>query len=264
MQEFFLDGDTSQEPQVSKASDKSWILNEVGLCLMNLGRLNEAVPFYERAVVMRLDLEDRPNASAGYRNLANLYFQFGALEAGAAAAHEALVLARRAEDKRGEAISLEWQAWAAHLRGDLEMASETFAQAEALEREIASDIQYIYSVNGIQHAEHLRRTNDAVYARRVTDANLEICERNHWVKSISMCYRVLGDLDAESGHRDDVRQHYDEALKIARSISYRPALIEALLAQGALVCAAWAGRGGGLCGFTRGIGIRVKWRLPHL
>ena len=74
MQEFFPNSDTSQEPQVSKASDKSWILNEVGLCLMSLGRLSEAVPFYERANAMScLTQKNGDNASVGYQNLAELH-----------------------------------------------------------------------------------------------------------------------------------------------------------------------------------------------
>ena len=50
-----------------------------------------------------------------------------------------------------------------------------------------------------------------------------------------MCHRVLGDLDAIEGQHDGARAHYDEALRIARSISYRNVLIEALLARGRYV-----------------------------
>ena len=78
------------------------------------------------------------------------------------------------------------------------------------------------------------------YAHRVTEANLQICERNHWVYQISWCHRVLGDLDFDpstssgqrSGNHESARTHYETALKIARSISKRDVLIEALLARG--------------------------------
>jgi tetratricopeptide (TPR) repeat protein len=245
MLEFFPDGNASggNEPQVSDPRRKSWILNEVGFCLMSLGRLGEAVPFYERAVAGYAELEDWHNASGGYRNLASLHVYLGALEQSAAAAREALALARRAENKQEERDSLAWQAWAAHLRGDLDAASAAFQQAEALEREIDSDVRYLYSLPGIFHADHLRRTGQAGTARRVTEANLAICERYRFIKSISQCHRVLGDLDADlspdpgqAGHAS-ARAHYDEALRIARAITYRPALIEALLARGR-----WAAR----------------------
>jgi tetratricopeptide (TPR) repeat protein len=148
-------------------------------------------------------------------------------------------LARRAENEHDECQSLSLQAWAAHLRGELEAAGVAFAQAEALEREIDSTKRYLYSLRGINHANHLRRTGQADYARRVSEANLEICQRNHWSDQASMCHRVLGNLDADptassgqAGQHASARQHYDEALKIARGISDRAALIEALLARG--------------------------------
>ncbi len=232
MMQFFPHGDTYQEPQVSKASDKSWILNEVGMCLMSLGRLATAVPFFERRIQMSLSIEDWREASIGYQNLAELNAHLGRLAASATAAEEALTLARRAENKRDERNSLAYQAWAVHLRGQVDEASAAFQQAEALEREIESSVQYLYSLRGIQHAEHLRRVGQADDARRVTAANLTICERNRVVSQISMCHRVLGELDADEGNHAPARDHFDTALTIARSISHRPALIEALLARG--------------------------------
>jgi tetratricopeptide (TPR) repeat protein len=240
MQEFFHGGDTSGEPQVSDPEDKSWILNEVGLCLMNLGRLGEAAPFYERAKEITLNTKDWRNASRGYQNLAELHAYLGALDASAEAAREAQALARRAGFKPFEMISLAYQGWAAHLRGDLEAAGAAFQQAEALGREVNPTMRYLYSLQGIFHADHLRRAGDASagsgraadYARRVTEANLDFCERNRWAEDMSWCHRVLGDLDADAGQHDTARAHYDEALKIARGITNRPALIEALLARG--------------------------------
>jgi tetratricopeptide (TPR) repeat protein len=213
---------------------------------MSLGRLGEAVPFFERANKIKLKItKDWLNASVGYQNLAELHAHLGALAAAADAAGEALALARRAENKREEMFSLAWQARTSHLRGDLEAAGAAFGQAEALEREIDSSKRYLYSLRGIGHADHLRRAGApprgtgqaAAYTRRVTEANLEICERNRWAFLVSMCHRVLGDLDADVGEHDSARGHYDEALKIARGITRRDVLIEALMARGR-----WAAR----------------------
>ena len=230
--EFFPDGDTFQEPQVSDPNGKSWILNAVGFYLMNLGRLSEAVPFYERSSQMLEDMEDWKSVSISYGNLAELYNHLGRLRESAQAAAEALQLARRAEDKLWEGISLAWQAWSAHLHGDLEAAGTAFQQAEALERETDPGKRYLYSLRGIQHADNLRRVGEADYARRVTEANLEICEHYHWADTISMSYRILGDLAADAGDHESARQHYEAALKIARSITRQDVLIEALLTRG--------------------------------
>jgi len=61
---------------------------------------------------------------------------------------------------------------------------------------------------------------------------------------ISQCHRVLGDLDADARDHESARAHYDQALKIARSITDRAVLIEALLARGR-----WAARHPDLTGF---------------
>jgi tetratricopeptide (TPR) repeat protein len=225
MQEFFPQGDTSQEPKVSKPSYKPFILNDIAFCLVSLGRLREAPPFYELQNDIQLSESDWGNASGGYLNLADLYAYLGDLVASAESAREAIALSDRAENKNYKSDSLGYLAYAEFLQGDGTTSGEAFEQAEVLEREINPSKQYLYSQRGIKHAEYLLRYGEADYARRVTEANLEICKRNNWVKDISQCYRVLGDLSIDS-------LHYVEALKIARSISHRPSLIEALLGYG--------------------------------
>jgi tetratricopeptide (TPR) repeat protein len=232
LSEFFLNGDTSQDPQVSDPKHKSWILNAVGLRLMNLGRLSEAPPFFERYVQGNIAAQDWHNASIGYRNLAGLYAHLGELAKSAQAAQQALDLARRAGNKQDEVNSMGFQAWAVHLLGDRETASEIYLQAEALQREIQPTLRYHYSTDG-KHADHLRRTGQADYARRVTEANLAGWVRDYkWPADDSRCRRTLGDLDTDAGQHESAHQHYDTALKIARNISHRPSLIEALLARG--------------------------------
>jgi tetratricopeptide (TPR) repeat protein len=225
---------------VSDPGHKSWILNAVGFCLMSLGRLATAVSFYERHNQIKIELEDWHNASIGYQNLASLNAHLGRLAASAAAAGEALALARRAENKEDERNSLAYGAWAAHLRGEMEAAGAAFREAEALERELyekSHGIKTLVSQRGVRHAAHLRRVGQGDYARRVTAANLTICERNRWADNTSRSHRVLGELDGDEGDHASARDHFDEALAIARSISVRDVLIETLLARGR-----WAAR----------------------
>jgi tetratricopeptide (TPR) repeat protein len=161
-----------------------------------------------------------------------LHAQLGALEASAEAARQALDLARKAEDKKSECNSLVSMAWAVHLQGDMVNAEKLFAQAETLEREIDSAKKYLYGTRDIPHAEHLRRSSKFDYAGKVIKANIEVATRMHIAFHLTQCYRVLGDLEFDSGNHQSARAHYESALKIARSISYRQVLIEALLARG--------------------------------
>lgn len=232
MENFFPDGDITREPLVSNAGDRRFTLNSIGLCLMSLGRLREAVPFCERATNSCVIFEKWRNAGVGYVNLTELYIALGTLVASAQAVQEAVTLARRVENVGDECQSLATQAWVVHLRGDMSAAEIAFAEAAVLEQIANSSVKYLYSNRGVYHANHLCRIGQPALARCVAEANLQICEKNHFIKSISQCHRILGDLDADVGQHLYARTHYDTALKIARSISYRPALIEALLARG--------------------------------
>ena len=155
-----------------------------------------------------------------------MYACLGDLVASAESAREAIVLSDRAENKNYKRNSLAYLAYAAFLQGDGTTAGESFQQAEALNRVLNSSNQYLHSIMSIFHAEYLLRYDEADYARRVTEANLKICKRNNWLSDNSRSHRVLGDLGI------DPQVHYAEALKIARSISHRHSLIEALLGYG--------------------------------
>lgn len=232
MREFFPGGDTSLEPLVSRSNDKSRILKEVGLCLKNIGRGNLADLFYERALAIDLESGDCANASVVYQNLSDLYCNRGNLAKSLQAADQALDLARRAEIKDYECDSLLYQAQAHHLQGDLDKASQHFREAKALKIENDPSKSYLYGSSGIQHADHLRRRGEADYALKVTQANLEICEINHWPNSISSCHRILADLFSDAGQQEEARESYSRALDIARGIFHRLVLIEALLGRG--------------------------------
>lgn len=230
--EFFPSSDLSQNPSMNSIDQIRYILNEVGWCLMNLGSLHEAIPFYKRHNAICEERQDWKNASTGYRNLADLHTLLGALNTSTEAAYQALNLARRAEDKQYITNSMGFQAWSAHLLGDIKSASTIFLEAESLQREIEPSLQYHYDTDGVKHTEHLRLTGDTKYARRVAEANLRICEAYHALRAISACQRALGDLDTDDGNHESARDYYESALKIARSISHRQVLVEALLARG--------------------------------
>jgi tetratricopeptide (TPR) repeat protein len=225
MQEFFPQGDTSQEPQVSNPNDKSFVLGVIALCLMSFGRLREAPPFYKRSNQFSIAESDWSEASMDYQNLAELYTYLGDLGASTESAREAIALSDRAENKKYKCYSLAYLAYAAFLQGNGTTAGESFQQAEALEREINS-IQYLCSQRGIRHAEYLLRYGESDYARRVTEANLSFAVGKPNPSDASQSHRVLGDLGINP------QVHYAESLKIARSISRRDILITALLGYG--------------------------------
>lgn len=242
--EFFPRGDISQEPQLSNSASKGWILTRVGICLMNIGSLRKGMPFYERALSCSLESEDWLNASISYFNLAELCAHLGEFAASEKAAKKGLALPRHAHKLMGVGDLLVLQGllgWIAHLRGDVHKAREAFKRAEALQRKAIPSKRYLFGMPGILQANHLRRVGHPTRARRGIQANMKLCEdySDFPVHQLSQCHCILGNLDADEGNYDSARDHFAEALKVARNISVRPALIEALLARGR-----WAARRG--------------------
>jgi tetratricopeptide (TPR) repeat protein len=231
--EFFPSRDLAQEPAGNNQEFKRFLINAVGLCLTNVGRLREAVPFYERAIKAGMEVEDWRNTSRDNQNLAGLHALLGALAVSAESAAQALDLARRAEDKNNEIESLYWQAWTAHLVGNNKFSSEVFLKADKLDLEVYPNlVEHLHSLMGTGYSEHLRRINDLTYARQIAESSMRYAERNHSIVDLSRCHRVLGDLDSDAGQHETAREHYGEALRIARGISARDVLIEALLGRG--------------------------------
>jgi len=218
---------------------KDFLVNRIGVCLQNLGRLGEAIPFHERSIRMGLDKGDWHNASIDNRNLARIQVERGELSAADTAARDALTLSRRATNQVDERNSLAWLGWVAHLRGSLVDADTHFAQAEDLTRQIDRGDRHLSALSGVQYARHLLRTGRAPEASEVTGYNLESCRDRNYTENVSLCHSLLGELAALADRPEEAREKHDEAVRIARSISVRPVLIDVLSVRGR-----WAARQG--------------------
>jgi len=185
--EFFPYRDSSKESQVSGSYEKIWVLNTVGLCLMNMGNLNNAASFYERVTQRVIEAENWKATSTIYRNLAELHAYLGSLKASAEATRQALFFVHKTEDKDDQRDSLAYHGLALSLLGNLSTASNVFLRAEKLAQETDPGKSYLYSNLGVFCANHFRRTGQPDYARRLTQANLQICEQNHFIQDIIDC-----------------------------------------------------------------------------
>ena len=80
------------------------------------------------------------------------------------------------------------------------------------------DNHHLTALRGVQHALHLLRTGRAHEARQVTDFNREYMQ-NYYPENLSLCYSLLGDLEALASRPDNAEANYDQAVKIAREIA---------------------------------------------
>jgi tetratricopeptide (TPR) repeat protein len=225
---FFPKGDFSQMPLVSKKSDPSWLINEVGWGLLNTGRLIEAKEPLKRSI--DLDIEDNQIAKAtqGYRNLADLQFRIGELESGLESAKKALELSEKARSEEYIVYSKAYLAWILHLMGKSEEAGKEFREAEELQRKLISDSR-LYSWYGVYYADFLILTKRIDGAFELTKQNLKICQSQNWPAEISMCLRLLGSIERVKGNHKEAENHLQNALELARKVGMPFPEIEALL-----------------------------------
>lgn len=250
--EFFPSGDMTRPAIVEDERQQSWILNEVGLCLMELGRLREAKSFFKRALNQTLDQRDWLNASIASQNLAHLQYHMGDLTDGSKAASEAIMLARLVQNRKAERDALIYSARSAFLYGELELARKAFQQAHTITRELFPTRPQLYGWQRIWYAEYLYRAGKIEAARQETEENIDNWAIAHGLRhDESRCHRLLGDIAGLHAHPSNTmgtgllgmpstgplteRQaqgHYNKALWIAQGVAHIPTLIEALLARG--------------------------------
>jgi tetratricopeptide (TPR) repeat protein len=202
--------------------------------------------FYERAIQITLAMSDWCNSGIIAGNLSSLHTALGNLQKAIYFGEDSVKFARRAYVTTpdatkfmlisGEVSSLCNLAWTNYLMGRLEIAERTFKDADKVQRRVAPD-SLMYGMN--DYIDYLRRTGKISVTRRLIKIRQEVFA--DYSDEQSMTYRLLGDLESGAKRQENARRYYDEAVKIARLISRRDVLIEALLARGQ-----WANRNGKL------------------
>jgi tetratricopeptide (TPR) repeat protein len=179
---------------------------------------------------------DYQNACLTSQNMAELFAYLGDIFSSESVAQEALSVAVQRGNEYDQMQAMAHIAWAAYLNGDLEKAGDFFKAAEMVGGAAVTELTHTYN-RGIYYADYLLRIGELDRASQITKGNLSVLGVERRLPQISQCFRILGDIDSLRGDHSRARHSYNHALRIARGITYRPALIEALLARGR-----WMGR----------------------
>jgi tetratricopeptide (TPR) repeat protein len=229
---FFPEGDLSQMPLVSKKSAQSWHLNEAGLALLHIGRPKEAEePFLTG---LQMDIKDKNwiYASKEYQNLAELQFRTGELKSGLESAQKGVDASEKAKSDWDIWVSKADLAWVLHLLGKSEEAEKEFRQADELVKKTSG--YRLYGFSGNNYADFLISINKIYDAFELVKQNLEICQRNNFINSITRCHLCLGAIERIKGNPKEAEDHLQKALEIARKVGVPDIEIEALLESGRL------------------------------
>jgi pentatricopeptide repeat protein len=241
MDDFFPNGDTEQQPLLRDSRARRFVQNRKGVALMNIGHLEHARTLFERAISTSHRGSLRREEIQSCQNMAEVCFYLGALTDSARYARRALELARRLADRQEVSWSLAYLGWALSVT-DLETARSAFDEAERLQAELTPMTPYITDSSlAVSFAYLLRRMGDVTRARQLTQANLELATQTGGLDEISICHRMLGELESnvDSNSRAAARRFFDTAVKTAEATSSQIVLSLALVARGR-----WAARWG--------------------
>ena len=231
---FFLEGDVSKMPLVSKKSAQGFLLNQAGMALKYTGRPKEAEETLFLSAEISRDLKDWKELSGRYQNLADLQFRRGELESGLESAKKAIEMAAEAKSDNNIVHSKAYFGWILYLLGKTEEAEGQFSEANELNIKIDPDGDHLYSIWGIIYADFLISIDRIDEAFELTKQNLEICERVNAINDISRCHRCLVAIERTKGRYKEAVSHIQKALDIARKIGYPAIEIEALIESGRL------------------------------
>jgi len=234
---FFPQADISEIPLVNKTRDQRYLLNAVGVSLINIGRPKEAEGLLTRAARMHLEDKSWSDASIGYRSyrsLTDLQFRCGKIEEAKVSVNNALRMTLMGKNKFYIVESKIHLGYTLFLSGEIKDAKKLFREADELEKEIGSDARELYSHRGVHYIDFLTSLGKTDEAFKISIRNLSHCIENNWPFHISKCHRCLGGLYRIKGDEKKAEEHIKEALEIARRVGVPHLEIEALIERGRL------------------------------
>ena len=133
---FFPDGDIMRLPLVSDKNAQSWLMNEAGLSLLNLGHPIKAKELYLKKIALNIDDEKWKAASVGYQHLSDLQIHSGEIVAATKSAEKALEYAEMANDTMEKLYSQTYLGNAFGLSGNSKSAEKMFREANKIHRSL--------------------------------------------------------------------------------------------------------------------------------
>jgi tetratricopeptide (TPR) repeat protein len=171
-------------PQLS-SFDRAYLSANWGLAASALGDLSTAEHCFDLQIELRRNIKDWENLSQGLQNSAWVAMARGAFPSARKLLTESLEYAE-ADDKYRRWASHGSLAFTCHALGEISEAKKNFDKATEIKG------RPLFSVSGIYEAEYIYALGDKKTAVERTKANLTICERNEWPKTISLCNSLLG------------------------------------------------------------------------
>ncbi len=198
----------------------SFYVDAIGLFAKHAGDMISAERFLRAACDIDRAQDDRRNLSISLGNLSETLWSLGDADSSRKAAEESVALANGEGNWPRDSRSYVLLAAASDLAGDTEAAERNFLIADLLTAPRNPDWIHLFSFAGCLGAEFLVRTGRAAIARRLTEGNREISERNGSNVDVARCDALLGQCDIADGEVAIAGRRLDQATAIFRDGDY--------------------------------------------
>jgi tetratricopeptide (TPR) repeat protein len=184
---------------------------DLGYCLQQLGRLEEAEAVTRRSLALHVAAERSSGKAIALYHLAGIAFDRGQIDESIAHAREAITTARDSRDRRSEAFFLYALARASYEHGhthDAEVAART---GLALADELGLDVLQPNFSNML--ANVALDDNRAAEAAEHYERALEAFRRQRLANHAAITTANLGNLAWDCGRLDEALERHDKALR---------------------------------------------------
>lgn len=184
-----------------------------------LGELEEAHDYYEQALAIRRDIDDRRGEAASLNNLGSTARRQGQFDQ-AREYHEAsLDIQRQIDHREGEAKSLYYLGVVCQNRGAYDEAIQYFQESLDIHEEVGNRHWLALTLNNLGNVAH----NQGNYERA-----RELHERSRSIQTDignprgeAMSLNNLGNIAYDQGEYEKARERYQQSLDIQAEIDYR-------------------------------------------
>ncbi len=193
--------------------------NNLGLCYSSLGRYDEAIQFYERALAIDEQYQSRGDVAVTLANLGTVYSNKGDIRKAIEHQERALAIFRELGFRRNEGITVSLLGQNYHTLGMPDKAIEYYTDALQIAREVENRIGEGVCLSNLGNL-HYDLGNPSValdYYQQALDIARETGDKRSFggnLNNIGNIYSALGDLPK-------ALDYYQQSLNIAREIGDR-------------------------------------------
>ena len=183
------------------ASDRSYLLNDAGFCLLAQGRLADAVAPTAAGLEMHIDREDWQNAARAAGNLSELHLALGDVPAAVDAGAQAVEFADRSGDGFLREFLRTIHAAALAQAGGGDAVQALFEAAEAMQQERQPNYRYLPSLQGYRYCDLLLDRGRAAAVRERAETTLEWAQEHFGLLDVALDRLSLGRAPGRGGGR---------------------------------------------------------------